>query len=187
MGRDFFSGYRQNVIDESEVLISLFIPKTSVNQHFLALKQAKRRDDDIAIVNAAFSVTFVAGSNVVEETQFAFGGVAPTTVLAPKTSAAVTGRAWDRSLIETVNKSLIDEIPLSDDAPGGAVLYRRSLTLSLFFKAFLAIGQSLESTLGIELVDEREKSGAEIFRTLPPRSAQIFEVCLRRGNRWRSF
>ena len=31
------------------------------NQHFVAYKQAKRRDDDIAIVNAAFNVTLSGG------------------------------------------------------------------------------------------------------------------------------
>lgn len=178
MGKGFFTGYRKNVIDETEVLVSLFIPKTSPNQHFLAYKQAKRRDDDIAIVNGAFNVKFAAGSNIVENIQFAFGGMAPTTILAPKTSAAVKGHAWDRKLIELVNKSLIDEIPLSAEAPGGMILYRRSLTLSLFFKAYLSIGQSLETTLGLKLVDERERSGAETFHTLTPKSTQLFEVSI---------
>lgn len=176
MGQGFFTGYRKNVVKESEVLISLFIPKTTTNQHFLAFKQAKRRDDDIAIVNGAFNVKFVEGSSIVKEMEFAFGGMAPTTIMAPKTSAAAKGRNWDQSLVELVNKNLIEEIPLSSEAPGGMILYRRSLTLSLFFKAFLNISQSLEKSLGLKLVDEREKSGADTFHTLPPKSTQLFEV-----------
>jgi xanthine dehydrogenase/oxidase len=176
MGQGFFTGYRRNVIKESEVLVSLFIQKTAKNQHFLAFKQAKRRDDDIAIVNGAFNVKFEDGSNIVDDIQFAFGGMAPTTILAPKASAAVKGKTWDKNLIEVVNKSLIDEVPLSADAPGGMILYRRSLTLSLFFKAYLRISQELEKSLGLNLVDEREKSGAETFHTLTPKSTQLFEV-----------
>lgn len=177
MGRGFFTGYRRSIVNDSEVLISLFIPRTSQSQHFLAFKQAKRRDDDIAIVNGAFNVKFVDGTNIVDDAQFAFGGMAPITILAPKTSAAVKGRSWDRNLIEVVNKSLVDEIPLPADAPGGMILYRRSLTLSLFFKAYLTISQQLEKSLGLSLVDEREKSGAELFHTLTPKSSQLFEVC----------
>lgn len=177
MGQGFFTGYRRNIIMESEVLISLFIQKTAKNQHFLAYKQAKRRDDDIAIVNAAFNVKFEDSTNVIDDIQFAFGGMAPTTILAPKTSAAVKGKTWDKNLIEIINKNLVDEIPLSADAPGGMILYRRSLTLSLFFKAYLSISQDLEKYLGLNLVDLREKSGAETFHTLTPKSTQLFEVC----------
>ena len=176
MGPGFFTGYRRNIINETEVLISLFIPKTTIDQHFLAFKQAKRRDDDIAIVNGAFNVQFKKGTNIIEDIQFAFGGMAPTTILAPKTSAIVKGKPWDQNLIEIVNKSLVDEIPLSSDAPGGMILYRRSLTLSLFFKAYLNISQELEKSLELSLVNEREKSGAKTFHTLPPKSTQLFEV-----------
>jgi xanthine dehydrogenase/oxidase len=176
MGEGFFTSYRRNIIKESEVLISLFIQKTSKSQHFLAFKQAKRRDDDIAIVNGAFNVKFEDGTNVLNDIQFSFGGMAPTTILAPKTSAAVKGKAWNQKLVEIVNKSLVDEIPLSAEAPGGMILYRRSLTLSLFFKAYLSISQELEKSLGLNLVDEREKSGAETFHTLTPKSSQLFEV-----------
>lgn len=177
MGQGFFTGYRRNVIDESEILISLFIPKTTKNQHFWAFKQAKRRDDDIAIVNGAFNVNFKEGSNIIDDAQFAFGGMAPTTILAPKTSAAIKGQKWDQNLIEFVNKKLVDEIPLSADAPGGMILYRRSLTLSLFFKAYLNICQELENSLGLSLIGDREKSGAATFHTLTPKSSQLFEVC----------
>lgn len=176
MGHGFFTGYRRTIVKESEVLVSIFIQKTAKNQHFLAYKQAKRREDDIAIVNGAFNVKFEDGTNIVSDIQFAFGGMAPTIILAPTTSAAVKGKSWDRNLIEVVNKSLVDEIPLSADAPGGMILYRRSLTLSLFFKAFLKISQHLETTLGLNLVDEREKSGAENFHALSPKSTQLFEV-----------
>lgn len=176
MDHGFFTSYRKNIIKENEVLISLFIPKTSKNQYFVALKQAKRRDDDIAIVNGAFNVKFLDGTNKIDTIRFAYGGMAPTTILAPKTSFAVKRMAWDKKLIEIVNKSLVDEIPLSLEAPGGMILYRRSLTLSLFFKAFLTISQQLELSGGVNIISEREKSGADVFHTLTPKSSQLFEV-----------
>jgi len=57
MDSSFFTGYRRNVLTPDEVLVSIIVPYTAENQHFLAYKQAKRRDDDIAIVNAAFNLT----------------------------------------------------------------------------------------------------------------------------------
>lgn len=176
MGRGFFTGYRKSVVEESEVLVSLFIPKSSANQYIRTYKQAKRRDDDIAIVNAAFNVRFVAGTNVLEDIQIAFGGMAPTTILASKTATAAIGRAWNHDLVELINKGLTDEISLSYDAPGGMTLYRRSLTLSLFFKGFLSISQELERSLKLRLVAERERSGSSTFHSLIPKSAQLFEV-----------
>lgn len=178
MGQGFFTGYRTSVVKDTEILISLFIPKSSVNQHIRAYKQAKRREDDIAIVNAAFNVRFVDGTNVLEDIQIVFGGMGATTVLAPKTSSAAIGKAWNQDLVELINKSLVDEITLSADAPGGMTLYRRSLTLSLFFKGFLSISHELERTLNIRLVAERDRSGSSTFHSLIPKSSQLFEVSL---------
>jgi xanthine dehydrogenase/oxidase len=59
MDSSFFTGYRRNVLKPEEILVSITIPYTADNQYFLAYKQAKRRDDDIAIVNAAFNLTLV--------------------------------------------------------------------------------------------------------------------------------
>jgi xanthine dehydrogenase/oxidase len=60
---------------------------------------------------------------------------------------------------------------------GGMVTYRRSLTISLFFKAYLTISQAIEKqNPALSLIPEREKSGAETFHTLTPISTQLFEV-----------
>ncbi|XP_041780050.1 xanthine dehydrogenase-like [Anopheles merus] len=177
MGDGFFTGYRKNVIQPHEALVSLFIPRTTKDQYFIAHKQAKRRDDDIAIVNGAFNVRFRPGTDIVDEIHLAFGGMAPTTVLAKKTATALVGTRWDAQLVERCNDLLVEELPLSPSAPGGMIMYRRSLTLSLFFKAYLAIAQSLDkqSIPHRTPVGEREKSGANTFHTLVPKSTQLFE------------
>ncbi|CAG9798533.1 unnamed protein product [Chironomus riparius] len=172
---NFFTGYRRNIIESSEVLISVFIPKTSKVQHFLAYKQAKRRDDDIAIVNAAINIKFLPNSNYIKEARLAFGGMAPTTVLATKTAEKIKDVVWSRDLVETVNKSLLEEIPISADAPGGVVSYRQSLMLSLFFKAFLNISSTLEKSMDLKILEDRDRSGIEGFHTLEPKSSQLFE------------
>lgn len=62
------------------------------NQYFIAYKQAKRRDDDIAIVNMALNVHIIPETNVIQEAHIAFGGMAPTTVLAKRTCQRIIGR-----------------------------------------------------------------------------------------------
>lgn len=176
MNREFFTGYRKNILNPDEVLLSITVPKTSMNQHVIAYKQAKRRDDDIAIVNIAVNVTFKPNTDIVSQIQIAFGGMAPTVVVATKTANSLIGMKWNNELLEMANQQLINEIPLDAGAPGGMILYRRSLTISLFFKSYLEISQSLEKyVFDRETIPERERSGARVFQTLMPSGCQLFE------------
>ena len=61
----------------------------------MALKQAHRREDDIAIVNSAFLVEFEDLSRsppTVRSIRMSFGGMAPTTVMATKTMKECVGK-----------------------------------------------------------------------------------------------
>lgn len=174
MDHTFFTGYRRTVVRPDEILASIEIPASSADQYFVALKQAKRRDDDIAIVNIGLNVLFepVAGAERrVKELVIAYGGMAPTTRIALASCELARGMAWNEALIETLNRSLIEEFPLSEDAPGGMIQYRRSLTLSLLFKCYLEISDAI----GVQL-DSREVSGKDCFHTLEPQSTQLFTV-----------
>lgn len=176
---NFFTGYRKNVIKDNEVLIAIKFPKTSENSHVVAFKQAKRRDDDIAIVNGAFYVTFEEKKNIKSITM-AFGGMGATTLIALKTSRLLEGKEWEQEIVETVSESLCDELPLSPGAPGGMVSYRRALVLSLFFKAFLKISVTISEK---STIPENERSGGETFSTKIPKSTQLFEkVCSTQSN-----
>lgn len=62
------------------------------NEYFCGYKQAQRREDDISIVNAGMKVTFKPGSDIISDIHLAFGGMAPTTVFAKKTQAALHDR-----------------------------------------------------------------------------------------------
>lgn len=176
MGKGFFTGYRKNILKPEELMLTFKLPKTNSNQHFVAYKQAKRRDDDIAIVNMALNVTFKPNTDIIENILLAYGGMAPTVSMTTTTTSNALGKKWDAKLVETVNQDLIKEIQLSETAPGGAILYRKSLTLSLFFKAFLEISQVLESSLSDrDAIPQNERSGADVFHTLTPKSMQFFQ------------
>ncbi|XP_067617387.1 LOW QUALITY PROTEIN: xanthine dehydrogenase-like [Eurosta solidaginis] len=180
MGPGFFISYRKNIIAPHEVLVGIYFPKSMKDQYFVAFKQARRRDDDIAIVNTAINVTFEPHTNVIGNIYMAFGGMAPITVMTPKTSQIMLKQKWNRILVERVAESLCAELPLEPSAPGGMIAYRRSLVISLFYKAYLAISQELikSGIMQFDDIPERELSGANTFHTPILKSAQLFEkVC----------
>ena len=59
-----------------------------------AFKQARRREDDIAIVNTGMRVLFDKETQI-QDCSFSFGGLAPTTVMAMKTVKGLTGRYFE--------------------------------------------------------------------------------------------
>ncbi|CAG9858905.1 unnamed protein product [Phyllotreta striolata] len=153
---NFFTGYRKSIVEPNEILLSIHVPYTQHFQYFEAYKQARRREDDIAIVNEAINVVFTPRTNVIESISFGIGGMSFKTLTAPKTEARLIGKPWDKSTLDLALDSLAEDLPLSPDAPGGMVSYRKTLTLSLFFKAFIAISTELKQYLPAIEVDQVE-------------------------------
>nr|QEO19121.1 rosy [Rhagovelia antilleana] len=172
MDSKFWTGYRRNIVTQDEILIAINIPYTTENDYFKAYKQAKRRDDDIAIVNSAFNLTL--SGNKIQKLVISYGGMAPTTIVAEKTAQELIGKEWNSAMLNEAYRMLLNEIPLDPGAPGGMISFRRSLTLSMFFKFFLEVGQSMqESGLNID-IPNNYKSGKDGFHTLAPKSSQYF-------------
>ncbi|KAK4295724.1 hypothetical protein Pmani_031735 [Petrolisthes manimaculis] len=139
LDQHFFTAYRRNIVKPEEVLVSVYIPFTKQDEYIHGYKQSRRRDDDIAIVNGGCRVSFLPDTITVSKLTLAFGGMAPTTVMAINTCKELKGRAWDASLLEEGTSLLLQELPLSPSAPGGMVEYRRALTVSFFFKFYLTV------------------------------------------------
>jgi len=177
MDGKFFTGYRRNVLKPDEVLQSILIPYTSENEYFWGFKQAKRRDDDIAIVNAGMRVKIKPETNIVEELSLSFGGMAPTTVMAPSTAQGLVGKVWNDELVDEACRFLIDDLPLDPGAPGGMIEYRRSLTLSFFFKFYLIVTKALNKKLKIvDPIPSSLESVTKLYHRDPPKSTQLYQV-----------
>lgn len=178
MDHTFFIGYRRTVVKPDEVLVSITIPYTKEDQYFYAYKQAKRRDDDIAIVNLAASVEFEPGTNTIKDISLAFGGMAPITLVAVKSQNKLIGKQWNEKMLEEAYAALMEDLPLHPSAPGGMIQYRRSLSLSLFFKGYLAIVNQLEqkNISGVQKLPKQYQSGITGFHSKIPRSSQYFQV-----------
>ncbi|CAK1540585.1 unnamed protein product [Leptosia nina] len=171
---NFFKGYRKVALSEDEVVLFVRIPFTSEDQYIKAYKQAKRREDDISIVTAAFNVEFERNSLKVADAKLCFGGMAPTTVCATQTSDLIKGKSWDQVLLKTVFDSLTEEFKLDSSVPGGMAEYRKSLCLSLFFRYYLHVLQ-IRSVNGSRPANY-ELSGSEEISALEPKSSQCFEI-----------
>ncbi|KAI5635559.1 molybdopterin-binding domain of aldehyde dehydrogenase domain-containing protein [Phthorimaea operculella] len=167
---NFFKGYRRTALKEDEVVISVEIPFTESKQFVKAYKQARRKDDDISIVTAAFNVILEDNSNIVKEAKLCYGGMAPTTICAKKSSEVMIGKQWNEDLVNIVFDSLTEELQLDSSVPGGMAAYRKSLSLSMFYRYFLHIMQSTGAIL------KEQISGATDITTKPPISSQYFEI-----------
>uniref|UniRef100_A0A8C2TWT8 Xanthine dehydrogenase/oxidase n=1 Tax=Coturnix japonica TaxID=93934 RepID=A0A8C2TWT8_COTJA len=175
MDEKFFTGYRKTIVKPEEVLLSVEIPYSKEGEYFSAFKQAYRREDDIAIVTCGMRVLFQHGTSRVQEVKLSYGGMAPTTILALKTCQELTGRDWNEKLLQDACRLLAGEMDLSPSAPGGMVEFRRTLTLSFFFKFYLTVLQKLSKQQNGPVSVAREAQILSSFSTENMPRGQLVE------------
>ncbi|KAI1765417.1 xanthine dehydrogenase [Hypoxylon sp. FL1150] len=132
----FFVRYRTTQLPANGVITHIKIPLPPLESIEItkAYKQAKRKDDDIAIVTAGFRVR-LDKKGIVRQVTFAFGGMAPITIVSTSAHKAVLGKQWaDKNTREEAIGALLKDFDLPFGVPGGMAQYRKALTLSLFFR-----------------------------------------------------
>ena len=132
----FFVKYRTTALPDDAVITHIHIPLAppDTTEITRAYKQAKRKDDDIAIVSAAFRVR-LDHNGLVSEVSLAYGGMAPKTVLAASTMKCLLDKKWHSpSTLDLAMTSLAADFPLEYSVPGGMATYRKTVALSLFFR-----------------------------------------------------
>ena len=142
---EFFKGYRTTALPPDAVIASLRIPVSQEKGEYLrAYKQAKRKDDDIAIVNAALKVSLNHAFEV-ESANLVYGGMGPTTTVAKETTLYLTGRKWaDSATLEGAMSALEKDFNLRFGVPGGMPTYRKSLALGFFYRFYHEVLVELE-------------------------------------------
>lgn len=175
----FFLGYRKVDLASDEILLSVSLPWTRPFEFVKEFKQAHRRDDDIAIVNAGMRVLLEEkdGNWVVSDASIAYGGVAPLSVSAVKTKDFLIGKTWNCELLKGALEVLEKDIFLKEDAPGGMVEFRRSLTLSFFFKFFLLVSHQMEeNSYFTERIPSSHLSAVQSFHRPSVMGSQDYEI-----------
>lgn len=144
---DFFKGYRTTALPPDAIIASLRVPIAREKGDFLrAYKQAKRKDDDIAIVNAALRV-ILDDDHRVQHVNLIYGGMAPTTVSAKGATKYLKGRVFtDTATLEGTMNELEVDFDLRFGVPGGMATYRKSLALGFFYRFFHEVLSELDGT-----------------------------------------
>ncbi|XP_029794417.1 xanthine dehydrogenase/oxidase-like [Suricata suricatta] len=178
MDHTFFPAYRKTLLAPEEILLSIEIPYSREGEYFSAFKQASRREDDIAKVTSGMRVLFNPGTVQVKELALCYGGMADRTISALKTTRRQISHFWNEGLLQDVCAGLAEELSLAPDAPGGMVEFRRTLTLSFFFKFYLTVLQKLgkensEDKCG--KLDPTHASATLLFQKDPPANVQLFQ------------
>lgn len=143
---EFFRGYRTTALPPDAIILKLRIPVARGKGEYLrAYKQAKRKDDDIAIVNAALRVSLDQESRV-ESVNLVYGGMAATTISAKCAAAYLRGKQWsDPATLEGTINALSEDFDLRFGVPGGMATYRKSLAFGFFYRFYYDILSDLHA------------------------------------------
>lgn len=132
----FFTGYRRTALPEDAIIASIRIPVTAEGEYFRAYKQAKRKDDDIAIVTGALRVR-LDDEGIVKECNLIYGGMAAMTVAAKKTMDYLTGRKLaELETLEGAMSALERDFNMDFSVPGGMASYRKALAFGFFYRFY---------------------------------------------------
>ena len=144
---DFFLAYGKQDRRPGEIVARLVLPKLGEGDVYRAYKLAKRHDQDISAVMAAFRFRVEDGR--VAEARIAFGGMAATPKRAAAAERAVIGcRVGDLSAALAVAGVLAEDFAPIDDMRASAA-YRLDAAGSLLVKALVEAGGEATTTTRI--------------------------------------
>ena len=110
---DFYLGYQHKDLGPHEIVAAIRIPLPRSGKIFRTYKLAKRFDQDISAVCAAFSAQLQNG--ILSEVRIAFGGMAATPKRATHAEAAMEQQVWNEATLQAAMLALSDDYaPLSD-------------------------------------------------------------------------
>ncbi|BGP22254.1 xanthine dehydrogenase/oxidase [Rhodotorula toruloides] len=170
---DFFTGYRQTKLPQDGIIVRVVLPippkrfeEDGKVEVVRAYKQAKRKDDDIAIVTACFKARVDLREKKFADIKIAFGGMAAYTILAKNTQDYLAGKPINAETLDAALDILASEFDLPFSVPGGMPSYRRTLTLSFLFKFFVEVAKRADVVLDGVSEDDVEEVTDSIHRSI---------------------
>ncbi|MCG2586101.1 xanthine dehydrogenase small subunit [Massilia sp. TS11] len=110
---DFYLGYQQKDLQAGEFVEAVRVPLPRAQRVLRTYKLAKRFDQDISAVCAAFALDFAG--DTISAARIALGGMAATPKRAAATEAALVGQPWSEAVLARAMEALgEDYTPLSD-------------------------------------------------------------------------
>jgi xanthine dehydrogenase small subunit len=130
----FYTGYRQSVLVEDEVLCWIVVPRPQSGEWLGAYKVSKRMEDDISAVSLCVQLHFQ--NERITAVRLGAGGVAATPVRAVHTEAALIGQPWNEDTLQRAQATIQQEFSPMSDLRASAD-YRRQLLAQLLHRAWL--------------------------------------------------
>ena len=133
----FFTGYRKTALAQDAIIASIRIPVMAAkNEFYRAYKQAKRKDDDIAIVTAALRVK-LDDNGIVTDSSLIYGGMNAFTIGAKTAMAYLQDRKFaELETLEGVMSALGTDFEMKFSVPGGMASYRKALAFGFFYRFY---------------------------------------------------
>lgn len=129
----FYLGYKKLNLKSDEIVtrISFDLPKK--NEIVKSYKVSRRKDLDIATINAV--MRFTLKGKTIESTKLVFGGVGPTAIRAYKTEKCFNGKRLNETIFTQASEVILQEItPITDVRASKET--RLKLAKNLFKKCF---------------------------------------------------
>ena len=143
---DFYSGFRQTVLAEDELLRGIHIPALRGNQRGVFLKLGLRRAQAISVVDAAVVIEQQA-DGAIADAKIALGSVAATIIRAPEAEAYLRGKPLTAAVISQAAR-LAGATPKPIDDVRGSAAYRSEMVKVLVARALRQLAaDELESGL----------------------------------------
>ena len=131
---NFYLGYQKKDLQPGEFVEAVRIPLPRKNVQFRTYKLAKRFDQDISAVCAAFCITL--DGDMVINARIAFGGMAAIPQRAAQAEAALNGQLWNEAMLKQAMALLAqDYAPLTDMRASSA--YRMKAAQNLLRRFWL--------------------------------------------------
>lgn len=128
---DFYTGYRETVLESDEILLAVRIPKLKAGERDFFWKVGTRRAQAISKTVMAAKARVIQGS--IESISVGVGSVAPTVIRAPLTEKLLADTRLTPELVERARRTIAAEIsPISDLR--STEHYRRTVTANLLIK-----------------------------------------------------
>nr|WP_242404680.1 xanthine dehydrogenase small subunit [Janthinobacterium agaricidamnosum] len=131
---DFYLDYQKKDLQAGEFVEAVRVPLPRAGIKFRTYKLAKRFDQDISAVCAAFALTL--DGDLIQQARIAFGGMAATPKRAARAEASLLGQRWSEEALKTAMALMAqDYAPLSDMRASSA--YRMTTAQNLLRRFWL--------------------------------------------------
>lgn len=131
---DYFVRYKRTVLQPSEFIERVIVPKAKPNYLFKAYKISKRLEDDITATLGVFHLKLENGT--VADARVAFGGMAEIPKRATHCEQALQGQGWSQETIAAAMAALADDFsPISDFR--ASAQYRMQTSQNLLQRLYL--------------------------------------------------